>query len=153
MTRKPRGDTSTTVTASPEVWAETLAHRIVADVDLEELISRFTSCGLTPLDVRTVLMDGGDSLYQAAVDGAPGWAEQFGGPLAVALLAAEVSAFASHLNSRASGVRAVAVDTLLDDFSAVSVARELGVSRQKVYEIARSGLRGPHIDHVPWSTS
>ena len=45
------------------------------------------------------------------------------------------------------------VDTLLDDFSAVSVARELGVSRQKVYEIARSGLRGPHIDHVPWSTS
>ncbi|TGD33129.1 hypothetical protein EB835_01075 [Brevibacterium sp. S22] len=119
-------------------------------MDLDELVARFTSCGIGPQEVSAVLMDGGDSLYEAAAGGEPGWAEQFGGPLAVALLAAEVSAFASHLNSRASGARSVAVDTLLDDYSAVAVARELGVSRQKVYEIARSGLRGPHLDHVPW---
>jgi len=140
-----------TVTTQSADWAGVLAHRVVAGVDIEELITRFTACGLTPQDVNAVLMDGGDALYQAAVNAEPGWAEQFGGPLAVALLAAEVSAFASHLNTRASGVRAVAVDTLLDDLSAVSVARELGVSRQKVYEIARSGMRGPHLDHVPWS--
>jgi hypothetical protein len=38
----------------------------------------------------------------------------FGGPLAVALLAAEVSALAAHLNARGSAVRALAVDALLD---------------------------------------
>ena len=64
-----------------------------------------------------------------------------GGLLAVALLAGEVAAFSAHLVSRASAVRSIAVDTLLDDFSAVSVAGDLGVSRQKVYEIARSGSR------------
>ncbi|MEY8568404.1 hypothetical protein [Brevibacterium linens] len=150
MTRKPRGDSSIATESLPEAWAQVLAHRAVDGMDLDELVARFTSCGIGPQEVSAVLMDGGDSLYEAAAGGEPGWAEQFGGPLAVALLAAEVSAFASHLNSRASGARSVAVDTLLDDHSAVAVARELGVSRQKVYEIARSGLRGPHLDHVPW---
>src|SRR5690606_21327884 len=150
MTRKPRGDSSTAVESLPAAWAHVLAHRAATDADLDELVARFTSCGLGPQEVRAVLMDGGDRLYEAAAGGEPGWADQFGGPLAVALLAAEVSAVASQLNSRASGVRSVAVDTLLDDYSAVTVARELGVSRQKVYEIARSGLRGPHLEHVPW---
>jgi hypothetical protein len=68
----------------------------------------------------------------------------------VALLAAEVSSLAAHLNSRASSVRAHAVDELLDDFSAVTVAARLGVSRQKVYDISRGGVAGPFIDRVPW---
>lgn len=151
MMRKPRGDSSVAVESLPEAWAQVLAHRAVAGADLDELVARFTSCGIEPQEVRAVLMDGGDRLYEAAASREPDWAEEFGGPLAVALLAAEVSAFASHLNSRASGVRSVAVDSLLDDYSAVTVARELGVSRQKVYEIARNGMRGPHLDHVPWS--
>lgn len=150
MTRKPRGDSSTAVESLPEAWAQVLAHRTAANADLDELVTRFTSCGIEPQEVRAVLMDGGDRLYEAAAGGEPGWAEQFGGPLAVALLAAEVSAFASHLNSRAAGVRSAAVDSLLDDYSAVTVARELGVSRQKVYEIARSGLRGPYLEYVLW---
>jgi hypothetical protein len=56
----------------------------------------------------------------------------------VALLAAEVSALAAHLNARASAVRALAVDALLEDFSAVTVAAYLGVSRQKVYDLSRA---------------
>ena len=71
--------------------------------------------------------------------GGPGWADEFGGYLAVALLAAEVSALAAHLNSRASAARGRAVDALLEEYSAVTVAARLGVSRQKVYEIARGG--------------
>jgi hypothetical protein len=102
--------------------------------------------------VRDVLSDGGDALYQAARQRSAGWAEPFGGNLAAALLAAEVSVFAAHLNSRASGVRSEAVAGLLEDYSAVTVAGELGISRQKVYEIARTGLRPPYVDTVPWRT-
>jgi predicted DNA-binding protein YlxM (UPF0122 family) len=48
-------------------------------------------------------------------------------------------------------VRAFAVELLLDDFSAVSVADELGVSRQKVYDIARASHRtATYIPCVPW---
>jgi hypothetical protein len=42
------------------------------------------------------------------------------------------------------------VKALLDDFSAVSVAAYLGVSRQKVYELGRAGHRNSYIDQVPW---
>lgn len=45
---------------------------------------------------------------------------EFGGPLALALVAAEVSALAAHIDSLASVVRAVADDLLLDEFSAVT---------------------------------
>ncbi|WP_067503576.1 hypothetical protein [Actinoplanes sp. TFC3] len=78
------------------------------------------------------------------------WAKPFGGPLAVALLAAEVGALAAHLTSRASAVRAAAVEALLDEYSAVAVASRLGVSRQKVYDIARPGATDSFIDRTPW---
>ena len=35
-------------------------------------------------------------------------------------------------------MRALAVDALLEDFSAVTVAAYLGVSRQKVYDLSRA---------------
>lgn len=42
-------------------------------------------------------------------------------------------------------------DALLDDVSAVSVPDELGVSRQKVYDVARASQRtSTFIPHVPW---
>jgi hypothetical protein len=47
-------------------------------------------------------------------------------------------------------VRAIAVDALLDEFSAVTVATRLGVSRQKVYEIGQAAATGPFINIVPW---
>lgn len=97
-----------------------------------------------------VLSDGGDELYAAAKSGGKDWADRFGGPLVVALLAAEISALAAHLNSRASATRAMAVGELLDDFSAVTVAACLGVSRQKVYDISRGSLAVPFIDRSPW---
>ena len=111
---------------------------------------RFVENGITPDQVRAVLDDGGDALYAAATSGAKDWTDRFGGPLAVALLAAEVSALTAHLNARGSAVRALAVDALLDDFSAVTVAARLGVSRQKVYELGRANPSGSHIDRVPW---
>ncbi|HEY3502063.1 MAG TPA: hypothetical protein VGN37_04635 [Actinocatenispora sp.] len=112
---------------------------------------RFVTAGVAPDRVAAALADGGDALHAAVVGGAKDWAEEFGGPLAAALLAAEVSALTAHLNSRASAARAIAVDVLLDEFSAVSVAASLGVSRQKVYDLARTGKPAPFIDHVPWS--
>jgi hypothetical protein len=111
---------------------------------------RFIDGGITPEQVKDVLDDGGDALYTEAACGEAGWADRFGGSLAAALLAAEVSALAAHLNSRSSAVRAQAVASLLDDFSAVTVAARLGVSRQKVYEISRGSIDNAYIERVPW---
>lgn len=138
--------------ASDAEWQSVLAHRAEDDGSRAAAAARFMAAGVGAAQVREALSDAGDALYQAARRRSPGWAEPFGGTLAVALLAAEVSVFAAHVNSRASGIRSEAVAELLEDYSAVTVAGELGVSRQKVYEISRSGLRPPYIDHVPWRT-
>lgn len=131
-----------------QAWDCVLAHR---PADARAAVrERFVENGITPDRVKAVLDDVGDGLYAAARDGATDWADRFGGPLAVALLAAEASALAAHLNSRGSAVRALAVDMLLDDFSAVTVAARIGVSRQKVYDIGRPSLTGPFIDRAPW---
>lgn len=129
-------------------WEHVLAHRppnirgVVAD--------RFVDNGLGPEQVQAALDDGGDALYAAAKSEDKHWTDRFGGSLAVALLAAEVSALAAHLNSRASTVRAGAVHALLEDYSAVSVAAHLGVSRQKVYDIGQGTPAGQFIDRAPW---
>ncbi len=134
-------------------WNQVLAHRSEADASRQEAAARFIANGIGPEQVWSVLIDGGDALYAAAADG-PGWTERFGGPLAVALLAAEVSALAAHLSARAAGVRASAVEELLDEYSAIAVAAQLGVSRQKVYELGRgSDTRPPAIEQVPWRRS
>ena len=153
MQSNPGGDSGDAIDARQATWKATLAHRTGDPTEFERTVSRLTACGLGPQDVHAALADGGDALYAAARSGREGWSDAFGGPLAVALLAAEVGALAAHLNWRASGIRSVAVDALLDDFSAVAVAGELGVARQKVYEIAKSGLRPPYIDNVPWRSS
>ena len=140
MQCQPRGDVPG--------WNRALGHR-PADAR-EAVAARFAESGIGPERVLAVLDDGGDALHAAARSGDPDWADRFGGPLSAALLAAEVSALAAHLNSRASAVRALAVEALLDDFSAVTVAARLGVSRQKVYEIGRTPAAGPFIDLVPW---
>jgi hypothetical protein len=140
MERQPRGDTS--------AWEATLAHR---PLEVRGPVGqRFVEHGITPDQLKAVLDDGGDALYAAAGSGDKTWADRFGGPLAVALLAAEVSALAAHLNARGSAVRALAVDALLDEFSAVTVAAHLGVSRQKVYDISRTPRAGSYLNSVPW---
>ena len=152
MSSQPRGDNPIAGTTDPQ-WQQVLNHRPADDGSREAAAARFTERGITPEQVSAVIADCGDALYAAAAEGKPGWAEPFGGALAVALLAAEISIFAAHLNSRASGVRSAAVAELLDEYSAVTVAAELGVARQKVYEIARAGLRPPYIEQVPWRAS
>lgn len=134
-------------------WNQVLAHRPEADGSRQEAAERFIAAGISPEQVWAALVDGGDALYAAASNG-PNWTEPFGGPLAVALLAAEVSALAAHLSARAAGVRARAVEELLDEYSAIAVAGQLGVSRQKVYELGRgSDSRPPAIARVPWRSS
>ena len=121
-------------------WDTVLAHR-PDEATIAAVRARFVDAGVSAEAVAAALRDGGESLFRAASTEHPGWAAHFGGLLAAALLAGEVAAYSSHLVARASSVRSVAVDSLLEDFSAVSVASELGVSRQKVYEIARGGAR------------
>ena len=131
-------------------WDAVLAHR---PPDTRAAVrERLESAGVTPEHLAAALRDGGDDLFAAATADNRGddWAEPFGGPLAVALIAAEVGALTAHLTSRASAVRAVAVEALLDDYSAVAVASRLGVSRQKVYDIARPGATNAFLDFVPW---
>jgi hypothetical protein len=140
MGSQPRGDT--------ELWEQTLAYR-PADIR-DSVHQRLINNGVTVEQVRAVLQDGGDALRAAASSDDKNWTDYFGGPVAVALLAAEVSALAAHLNSRASAVRARAVQELLDEYSAVSVAAHLGVSRQKVYDISRGNHLDTFIEHAPW---
>lgn len=117
-------------------WDDVLAYR--ADpVAATEVINRLVAAGVTPDAVSASLRDAGSGLADDAVSGRADWAASYGGLLAAALIASEVAAYASHLISRASAIRSIAIDALLDDHSAVSVAADLGVSRQKVYEIAR----------------
>jgi hypothetical protein len=131
---------------TPSTWP--LDHR---PVDQRAAVAaRLAEAGLTPHDLAAAFADGGDALYAASRARAAGWSEPFGGDLGVALLAAEVSALAAHLNSRASAVRALAVDALLDDYSAVAVAAALGVSRQKVYDISKGGTVAAFLDISPW---
>jgi len=141
MTSQPGGDTG---------WDAVLAHR--PPETREAIRERLESAGVTPEQLAAALRDGGDDLFAAATADKRGedWAEPFGGPLAVALIAAEVGALTAHLTSRASAVRAVAVEALLDDYSAVAVASRLGVSRQKVYDIARPGAATSYLDRAPW---
>jgi hypothetical protein len=141
VSRQPRGDTS---------WDAVLAHR--PPDSRGSVRERFESAGVTPGQLRAALDDGGDELYAAATSGAEDWAKPFGGALAVALIAAEVGALTAHLTSRSSAIRAVAVESLLDDFSAVTVAGRLGVSRQKVYDIARSSTN-TYLQRAPWRQS
>jgi len=140
MRCQPGGDVTT--------WQNVLEHRPASQRG--EVAERLESAGLTPAAVRAALADGGDALFEASRSLDPSWAEEHGGALGVALLAAEVSAFTAHLNSRASAVRAQAVDALLEDYSAVAVAAALGISRQKVYEVSRRGPTADYIERVPW---
>ena len=143
MNRKPWDDSTDgrTGTDGPG-WPQVLAHR-TNPAELKEAAARFEEAGLGPSDVDAVLRDGGDALFAAASGAEPGWADPFGGLKSAALLAAELSSLTSALNSRASGIRSAAVALLLEDYSAVSVARELGISRQKVYEVGRAGFKPP----------
>lgn len=131
------------------VWDEVLAYRPRGE-QRDLAAARLRAGGVTPAAVRAVLADSGDELHARAVSGEADWAETFGGPLAAALLAAEVSALSAHLNSRAAAVRALAVENLLDEVSVVAVAAHLGISRQKVYELGRARLGTHYIDRVPW---
>ena len=132
-------------------WADQLTHR--PDEQHEAIVERFTAAGVTAGILHDALADGGDALHAAATSGADDWANDFGGSLAAALLAAEVSLFSAHLVSRASAVRALAVESLLDEYSAVAVAAALGVSRQKVYDIGKGPSSASFIPTVPWRQS
>lgn len=128
-----------TVATGATTWHGVLPHR--EPDQIPAIAARFDEAGVSADLVRSVLADSGAALAEALQSGDSDWARPFGGLLAVALLAGEVAAQAAYLVSRASMVRSVAVDALLDDFSAVVVAQSLGVSRQKVYEIGRNGAR------------
>ncbi len=132
-------------------WDALISYRPAGE-QRDVVIERLEKSGVTPELLAHVLSDGGDELYARARSGGEGWADEFGGALAAALLAAEVSALSAHLNSRAAAIRAHAVDELLDQVSVVAVAAHLGVSRQKVYELGRARLGSHYIDRVPWST-
>lgn len=135
-------------------WTRVLAHRLRdGEPAVHETIARFEAAGVTPSELETHLVDGGDRLYAAAVGGEEGWAAPFGGDRAAALIAAEISALMSHLVARAASVRGVCVDGLLEEYSAVTVANALGVARQKVYGLAKPDVDPDYIERTPWSGS
>jgi hypothetical protein len=152
MSSNPRGDNTPDSDLDAE-WARVLAHRRREGGHVfEAVVERLRAAGVAPSDVESHLSDGGDRLYAAARSRSDRWADEFGGPRAVAVLAAEVSALMSHLVARAASVRSVCVDALLDEYSAVTVAGAIGVARQKVYELAKSQVDDDYLAHSPWRT-
>ena len=152
MKRNPRGD-STGVEGAEADWMRVLAHRRREGQDvMDVVVDRFRTAGVSPAEVESHLRDGGDRLYAAAGSRDERWADEFGGPRAVAVLAAEVGALMSHLVARAASVRSVSVEALLDEYSAVTVAGALGVARQKVYELARPEFDEDYVAEIPWRT-
>ncbi|QQS00212.1 MAG: hypothetical protein IPK37_15115 [Austwickia sp.] len=152
MISNPRGDKAADAGIDAD-WVRVLAHRQKEGQHVvETVIERFRDAGVRPSEVESHLCDGGDRLYSAARLHDERWADEFGGPRAVALLAAEVSALMSHLVARAASVRSVGVEALLDEFSAVTVASVIGVARQKVYELAKPEVDGDYVAHSPWRT-
>ncbi|WP_157427190.1 hypothetical protein [Agromyces salentinus] len=121
-------------------WGEVLAHRGDPEV-IAVVRQRFIDHDVTADSVVAALDDGGDRIFADATSGRADWAVAHGGAAAAALLASEVAAYASYLTSRAASVRSLAVDELLEERSAVEVASELGISRQKIYEIARGASK------------
>ncbi|WP_461635000.1 hypothetical protein [Glutamicibacter soli] len=154
MKCNPGGDISLDsfdVRADPE-WLRVLAHRQREPVAvLGAVIERFGAAGVTPEIVESHLQDAGDRLYAAAASGRVSWSADFGGDHAVALIAAEVSALASHLVARAAGIRAASIEALLEEYSAITVASSLGVARQKVYELAKGSVGTDFMKTTPWS--
>ena len=134
-------------------WRKLPAYRDPSDPTTASVLARLAAAGLTPHEVLAALRDAGDALHEQATSDDDDWSGPFGGPLAAALLATEVGALAAHLGSRAAAVRSRAVRELLQDYSAIAVAEALGVSRQKVYDIARDGDRPPFIRTSPWRQS
>jgi hypothetical protein len=140
MSRQPERDTLP--------WDAVLAHRPAEA--WHAVAARFADNGVGPQQWQAAVDDGGDVLHAAAGNGRPDWAEQFGGPLALALLAAVVSSLAAHL--KLAGVRSArprrrrAAGLLQRRHR----GRRLGVARQKVYDIGRSRRAGPFLDQVPW---
>lgn len=117
-------------------WDAALAYRPVAQRG--EVAADLTHYGIAPDRVREHLLDGGATLWAAAqhADDDPDWAEPLGGPLAVTLLAREVMAYLDHMQSLAAEVRGRGISALLQDFSAVTVAEALRVSRPGLYGMA-----------------
>lgn len=150
MMSNPRGDNAPADDLGAD-WVRVLAHRQREGQHvIEAVVDRFRGAGVRPADVESHLSDGGDRLYTAAKSGDDRWADEFGGPRAVAVLAAEVSALLSHLVARAASVRSVCVEAMLDEFSAVTVAGAIGVARQKVYELAKPEVDENYLAHSPW---
>lgn len=142
-------------------WQAALPHR-VHEGTFHETVRRLANAGVTPEVLLDAYADGGDALYRSALEGGdpvnripgestPEWAERHGGPLAVALVAAEVSALQAHLSARAAFVRSRAVRDLLLTWPASSLALDLGVARQKVYRIGRSGKPTDFVATAPWT--
>ena len=154
MSRQPGGDTAAAaaVTADPRAtgWRDLPAYRDPSDPATTAALARLEAAGVTAQEVLAALRDAGDALHEQATSNDDDWSERFGGPLSTALLAAEVGALAAHLASRAAAVRSRAVRELMQDYSAVAVAEALGVSRQKVYDIAREVDRPAFIRTSPW---
>lgn len=89
--------------------------------------------------VRAALMDP-DSLLAAAAAGGKGWADAYGGPEGVALLADEIRRQLDRQARQVAELRAVAVAELLRDRSLASAGKLLGIGKTAVHKINRSAL-------------
>lgn len=128
-------DSNGAVTGS-ETWMRVLVHR--PPEQRIEIGDRLAAAGVDPLFLERVLGDDGDALFSAAGAGRGGWADPFGGELAVASVLTELQAHAAAVLERAATLRGQVYAELLRHHSLAEIARAQGISRQAVHRAGRT---------------
>lgn len=115
-------------------WVTVLTHRDPGEI--VDAAERFERVGVSPGTVAKVLTDLGDHLIGCFPNE---WPPEYGGLDGVALLSAEVEAYAAYAANRASRARSNIFNRLIrdSDDSLADIANRLGISKQTLHRAAK----------------
>jgi hypothetical protein len=123
-------------------WSRVLsAHR--SPRQIPGIAERFNELGVTPSLVAQALAD--PAGYIEAASGGGDWTGEYGGPIAAALIAAELLEQSAARQLAVAGIRSRLVAALVDETSVVETANRLGISHQHASRLRKAGSLGPAI--------
>jgi hypothetical protein len=108
---------------------------------IPQLAAIFEAHGIAPDAVASALA--APEAFVAAAASRPDWVDAYGGPVAAALIAAEILEQAAALQITVSNIRSHLVAQLVDESSVVETARQLGYSHQHTSRLRKSGALVP----------
>ena len=121
-------------------WTSVLsAHRVPRLIP--GIAARFSDAGVAPSLVACTLAD--PTGFIAASTEGPDWADRYGGPIAAALIAAELLEHTAARQLAVAGIRSGLVADLVVETSVVETAKQLGISHQHTSRLSKAGSLGP----------